>query len=288
MFSDSNPTFYVTVENKTNPISTSVDSEFLNLYYDTSPPMISNVETRLSNNRLYLTITAIDPGKHASGIVSHPLVYYKTNISNGSDIKMYPSGGDKYEASISVSGAEEINYKIIVQDAQGNTVNYSDVYYTVFRPEKEIQKATGISKAGVNLALRKLAQKGLVERKKRGRMYFYSIQLNNPFIKQLKILQNIARLWPLVKKLKKVSQKIILFGSWSRGENLKESDIDLCILTNFPEEVQEITKKSSLKDKLQLVIRTPTNFAEMEKKDPVFFKEIDRGIVLFSKEFHES
>ena len=154
--------------------------------------------------------------------------------------------------------------------------------------EKEIQKATGISKAGVNLALRKLARKGLVERKKRGRMYFYSIQLNNPFIKQLKILQNIARLWPLVKKLKKVSQKIILFGSWSRGENLKESDIDLCILTNFPEEVQEITKKSSLKDKLQLVIRTPTNFAEMEKKDPVFFKEIDRGIVLFSKEFHES
>jgi len=154
--------------------------------------------------------------------------------------------------------------------------------------EKEIQKATGISKAGVNLALRRLAQKRLVERKRRGRMYFYTSQVNNPLIKQLKILKNMARLSPLVKKLKDLSQKIILFGSWSRGENLKDSDIDLCLLTNSAEEVQQIVKKSSLRNKLQLIIRTPTGFAELEKKDPVFFKEIDRGIVLFSKESYES
>jgi len=154
--------------------------------------------------------------------------------------------------------------------------------------EKEIQKATNISKGGVNLALRELAQKRLVERKRRGRMYFYTTQLNHPFIRQLKILKNIARLWPLVKKLKAVSQKIILFGSWSRGENLKDSDIDLCILTNSAEEVQQIVKKSSLRNKLQLIIRTPTGFAELEKKDPVFFKEVDRGIVLLSKESYGS
>ena len=154
--------------------------------------------------------------------------------------------------------------------------------------EKEIQKATDMSKGGVNLALRELAQKRLVERKRRGRMYFYTTQLNHPFIRQLKILKNIARLWPLVKKLKAVSQKIILFGSWSRGENLKDSDIDLCILTNSAEEVQQIVKKSSLRNKLQLIIRTPTGFAELEKKDPVFFKEVDRGIVLLSKESYGS
>ena len=154
--------------------------------------------------------------------------------------------------------------------------------------EKEIQKATGVSKAGVNLSLRRLAQKRLIERNQRGRMYFYTTQANNPFIKQLKILKNISRLWPLVKRLKGVSQKIILFGSWSRGENLQDSDIVLCLLTNSAEEAQQIVKKSSLKDKLQLIIRTPTGFAELEKKDPVFFKEIDRGIVLFSKESYES
>ncbi|GAH98858.1 unnamed protein product [marine sediment metagenome] len=119
-------------------------------------------------------------------------------------------------------------------------------------------------------------------------MYFYTTQVNNPLIKQLKILKNMARLSPLVKKLKDLSQKIILFGSWSRGENLKDSDIDLCLLTNSAEEVQQIVKKSSLRNKLQLIIRTPTGFAELEKKDPVFFKEIDRGIVLFFKESYES
>ena len=154
--------------------------------------------------------------------------------------------------------------------------------------EKEIQKATRISKGGVNSVLRELAQKRLVERKRRGRMYFYAIQINNPFIRQLKVLKNIAGLWPLVKKLKGLSQKIILFGSWSRGENLKDSDIDLCVLTNSAEEIQRIVKKSSLRDKLQLIVRTPTAFAELEKKDPVFFKEIDRGIVLFSKESYGS
>lgn len=40
--------------------------------------------------------------------------------------------------------------------------------------EKEIQKATRISKGGVNSVLRELAQKRLVERKRRGRMYFYA------------------------------------------------------------------------------------------------------------------
>jgi len=154
--------------------------------------------------------------------------------------------------------------------------------------EKEIQKATGISKGGVNSALRELAQKKLIERKRRGRMYFYTTQLNNPFVRQLKVLKNIARLWPLTKKLRSLSQKIILFGSWSRGENLKDSDIDLCVLTNSAEEVQQIIKKSSLKNKLQLITRTPTGFAELEKKDPIFFKEVDRGIVLSSKESYGS
>ncbi len=154
--------------------------------------------------------------------------------------------------------------------------------------EKEIQKATSISKGGVNSALRELAQKKLVQRKRRGRMYLYTTRVSNPFIRQLKVLKNIAQLWPLVKRIRTVSQEIILFGSWSRGENLKDSDIDLCVLTNSAEEVEQIVKKSSLRNKLQLIIRTPTGLAELEKQDPVFFKEIDRGLVLFSKESYES
>ena len=51
----------------------------------------------------------------------------------------------------------------------------------------EIQKATGISKGGVNLSLRELALKGLVRREKRGKIFLYSVDPSNPVCKQLKV-----------------------------------------------------------------------------------------------------
>jgi len=97
--------------------------------------------------------------------------------------------------------------------------------------DREISKLAGVSRAGTNIALRTLAQKNLISRKKQGRMFFYKAISEDVFIRQFKILQNITKLIPLVEKLKKISSKIVLFGSSAKGENTKESDIDIFILT---------------------------------------------------------
>ncbi len=145
----------------------------------------------------------------------------------------------------------------------------------------EIEKAAKISRAGVNFSLRKLAKEKLVIREKKAKIYLYSVDHADPVIKQLKVLKTAALLKPLLGKAKKISEKIILFGSCARGENIPESDIDVFILTNSQEKVAELIEKHRLSKKLQAVIRTPIKFEEMKNKEPVFFEEISRGITLW-------
>ncbi len=119
----------------------------------------------------------------------------------------------------------------------------------------EIEKATRISRAGVNY--------------------------NNPVIKQLKVLKTTMLLQPLVNKLKALSKKIVLFGSCARGENIASSDIDIFILADSSKAIKEKIEKSKLREKLQPIIRNSTQFVKMEKEESVFIEEIEHGITLW-------
>lgn len=146
---------------------------------------------------------------------------------------------------------------------------------------REIQVSTKISKAGTNFALNDLVSAEFIRREKRGKMYLYAVNFDQPIIKQLKVLKVIIFLDSLLKKIKNKSQKIILYGSASRGENTKDSDIDLFVVTNSLEEVEKIVKNSSKGKVIQLIIRTPLKYVEMGKTDPTFYVEVERGIVLW-------
>lgn len=147
--------------------------------------------------------------------------------------------------------------------------------------EKEITKNTGVSRAGTNFALKYLIRENLVKSVKKGRMSFYYVDLEDPLIKQLKVVSNLVLIQPLIKRLQKKSQKIILFGSFAQGTNIEESDIDLFILSSVPQEVSALVSKSSLAEQIQLVTKKPVDFATLKKKDPIFYEEVERGIVLW-------
>ena len=146
---------------------------------------------------------------------------------------------------------------------------------------REIQKTTKISKAGTNFALNDLVEAKFVKRKKRGKFYLYSIDSTSPVAKQLKILKTVISLSSLIKKVKSSAKKIILYGSKSRGEDTEDSDIDLFIVTNTPKETEGVIKKGSIGKKIQLIMRTPLKYVEMETTNPTFYKEIERGIILW-------
>ena len=149
--------------------------------------------------------------------------------------------------------------------------------------DREIARLAGVSRAGANFALRDLAKAGLINRIKKGRMFFYSAVSDNMIIKYLKIVQNIALINPLVEKLKEWSDKIILFGSAAEGKDTAKSDIDLFVISNEKDEVYKIFSQSKMKNKIKLIVKNRLEWVLMRNKDKFFYKEIKKGKVIVNR-----
>jgi len=147
----------------------------------------------------------------------------------------------------------------------------------------EIALRTLLSKGGTNQALRKMAGDGLLKTEKKGRMIFYSVDPKSAVVKQFKILKNVTFLEPLLNPLKELALTIVLFGSRAAGEDSPDSDIDIFIVSREAEKIKSILLKGVLKDKIQLIVKTPQEYAGFEKKEPVLYAEITKGIVLWEK-----
>ncbi len=142
-----------------------------------------------------------------------------------------------------------------------------------------------LSKGGTNQALRKMAGEGLLKTETKGRMIFYKVDPKSALVRQYKILKNVAALEPLVAAIKDLSQRAVLFGSSAAGEDTRESDLDLFVVTEDKEKVKKfIFSQARFKDKIQLILKTPQEYMGFEKKDPVFYGEIAKGIVLWQKD----
>jgi len=160
------------------------------------------------------------------------------------------------------------------------------LYFLLAHPDKrfydrEVSRLTKVGRAATNYSLRTLLDTGLVEREKRGRMYFYYVTLDDLIIRQLKITQNLIYIRPLVVKIKDISLKIVLYGSSATGTNHAESDIDLFVLSREPKRIKDLIYKSPFKEKLQYVVSNPQDFIRLRKENPVFHKEVSSGIVLY-------
>ncbi len=149
--------------------------------------------------------------------------------------------------------------------------------------EKEISKKTGVRKSAVNLALRDLERTGVVSRKKIGRSSLFKAEERSNVIREIKIILNILAVSPLVERLEKISQKVILFGSFANGTNRKKSDIDLFVLAGEPQKVRTEISSSALAERIQLIVKTPRELFLINKNKPLLFQEIEKGKVLWEK-----
>ncbi len=147
----------------------------------------------------------------------------------------------------------------------------------------EIQKATGLSKAGVYRALDELVYQQLIKKHKRGRFVLYSAITDDCVLRQFKVLKTVISLKKLVQQLKASSRKIIFFGSAARGEDRKDSDLDLLIVSKDPEVTEKIVANFKSKRKIQPVVKTSTQLAQLEEKNKEFFNEINSGIALWEE-----
>lgn len=152
--------------------------------------------------------------------------------------------------------------------------------------EREVMRMAGVSKGSANRILHELSERGFLTIQRKGRMVFYRLDLKSPSVRQFKILSNVYSLKELLERLENYSRRIVLFGSCSQGIDVRESDIDLMILTDVKETVREEINKFNSKERRKVTpnIVDANELARMRREDSALYENIERGIVLWETE----
>jgi predicted nucleotidyltransferase len=150
----------------------------------------------------------------------------------------------------------------------------------------------GIASGSANRALNELFSSGIIKRRQEGKMYFYSFARPDAATAELKKLINILLIEPLTVKLKKVSSRIVLYGSCALGTDTSESDLDLFVVSSRKKEASNIIgdfkfPKGYENIRIQPIIRTPVELMEKNTSERAFIEEVERGIILWEKVANE-
>jgi predicted nucleotidyltransferase len=99
---------------------------------------------------------------------------------------------------------------------------------------RDLSRLTGVSLGSVSKYVRKLDQEGLAALERRPNALYVAASLESERFRLLKRASNLERLSEsgLIKRLEEELRPacIVLFGSYARGEDTEESDIDLALI----------------------------------------------------------
>lgn len=104
---------------------------------------------------------------------------------------------------------------------------------------------------------------------------------DNTSVQVLKTFAAICDLESLRTLLEPISSKGILFGSRATGRARSDSDYDLFLVTETPEEAKKTAERHPLGKAVELVAWTPEKYEQIETEDPALRRKLDSGIVLW-------
>jgi predicted nucleotidyltransferase len=159
--------------------------------------------------------------------------------------------------------------------------------------ERQVARSLAIAYGSANRSLNQLYSTGAIKRRQEGKMFFYSIDISNASVIEFKKLVNLMLLEPLVKNLKTIASRIVLYGSCAQGTDTSQSDFDLFVVTNKKERTADVISGFDLPKgfenlRVQPVIKTPLELLQTSESEKAFIKEVERGIVLLEKAAGES
>ena len=148
--------------------------------------------------------------------------------------------------------------------------------YVVFRSAfrvAEVSRATGVTKGLVSRYLRLLVEHGLLQ--KEGRVYSPH---DGAYSRAIRLLFNLERIDLSTLSLGPV-RGLGLYGSWARGTNHQESDLDVWIRADsLPQEsvLARLQKDLSLQTEgeVNLLVLTPEKLESLRREDPPFYNSL--------------
>lgn len=158
--------------------------------------------------------------------------------------------------------------------------------------ERQIARKISIAYGSANRALNELYSTGTIKRRREGKMYFYSVDISNPAITELKKLTNIMLIESLTEELKNMTSKIVLYGSCAQGNDTSQSDLDLFIVSDDRERVMQVIDNFSFPEgfediHIQPVIKSPVELLQAGESEQAFLAEVEQGIILWERAANE-
>ncbi len=146
---------------------------------------------------------------------------------------------------------------------------------------REVARRVGLSATGAMKILSALEKESLLEKERTAVTVVYSGNYDNEKFIALKRALNLYSLDSsgLVSELVdffKIPECIVVFGSYAQGEDTKESDIDIAIMTNMKEYPHLEVYEGDLKRKISLHL---IDSIKNEEKD--FINTLANGIVIY-------
>lgn len=163
----------------------------------------------------------------------------------------------------------------------------------------EIIKRIDYSYERVNTALKSLVKKGIVKEKKVGKTLVYSLDLQNLYAesmgfnaymlgKKIEFIKKHKNVYNAIKEIKENPYvwELILFGSYSKGLETKQSDIDIICIASKKEEVKQFL--DSLRHKYNIkfspIILPLHEFPNIKKDNPELWGDLKMYGIIFKGE----
>ncbi|MFA4819776.1 MAG: nucleotidyltransferase domain-containing protein [Candidatus Aenigmatarchaeota archaeon] len=135
---------------------------------------------------------------------------------------------------------------------------------------KHIESATKLAKLSVLKWTKEMARQKLLTARSVGRTTLYTLNRDNPSVKQLRILHNIDY---INSKLGSMDGQVFLYGSFARGENVEKSDIDLLVIGKNRDMIKKL---KALDDRIKVSFYTPLEWSMAARKDKAFFDNVEK------------
>ncbi|MBN2052972.1 nucleotidyltransferase domain-containing protein [Candidatus Woesearchaeota archaeon] len=141
---------------------------------------------------------------------------------------------------------------------------------------REIAKELKISSSSAKKALDALGKLHFINEERMANLRIISGNMDEKLFKQFKIMKNIDLVKPLLEQLEP-ALSVMLYGSFAKGENDMQSDIDLLVITNKKDDYRIHEFKNY---PVQIIKLTPAQWKKTKEENQAFASEVKKGVLL--------
>lgn len=154
---------------------------------------------------------------------------------------------------------------------------------------KEVARRLKVSPSSVSNFLNHMQYDGVFKKEIAGNAHFYRLNNELEIVKKLKVFYTLLKiqnlnLVDLFKEKDETIISLVLYGSYSSGENDERSDFDLLVISNQKKDFIEVLQRIEKEIGKEAVVErfSIASWKEIKRKDKAFYKSVmENHIILY-------